>query len=160
MNAAALYKFLYDWASSVVTPTPVIRAYQNGSKPSSSYIAIEDDQNWKPFGRPTNYAKNVDDITYDYACCPVFWEVGGFGDTLRALVENLATLKTKALFKSAGIGFLTAPTIMTMPWLSPDTEFIREHRMELNLSIARGSKDPDLTYISTVEFINNIGGQS
>ena len=158
MNAQELYKFLYDWASPLAAPLPTVRAYQNRAKPAAAYLAIEDDQNWKPFGRPTNYAGQHDRIVYDYSCCPVFWEVGGFGDTLRALVEDLAKLETKQRFKAAGLGILSVGQIMTMPWLSPETEFVREHRMELNLSIARAQLDAGLTYIETVELVNNIGG--
>lgn len=158
MNAQELYEFLWNWASPLAAPLATVRAYQNRSKPASAYLAIEDDQNWKPFGRPTNYAGQVDRIVYDYSCCPVFWEVGGFGDTLRILVEDLGKLKTKSMFKAAGIGILNTPQIQTMPWLSQETEFIREHRFELNLSIARAQIDADLTYIETVELINNIGG--
>lgn len=160
MNASELFKFLQNWAAGVLNPMPVVRAYQNGAQPAASYVALEDDQSWKPFGRPTNYAPSIDDVTFDYTCCPVFWEVGGFGDSLRALVEDLGMSSTKQLFQEAGIGFLTAPNIMTMPWLSPDTKFVREHRMELNLSIARRAKDPNITYISTVELTSNIGGVS
>lgn len=158
MNAQDLYKFLYAWASPLAAPMPTVRAYQNRAKPAAAYLAIEDDQNWKPFGRPTNYAGSHDRIVYDYTCCPVFWEVGGFGDTLRAIVEDLGKLKTKQAFKAAGLGILVTPQIQTMPWLSAETEFVREHRMELQLSVARAQIDPDLTYIETVELINNIGG--
>lgn len=158
MTAQGLYTFLFDWITPVVAPLPVVRAYQNRAKPATAYVAIEDDQSWKPFGRPTNYAHGLANITYDYTCCPVFWEVGGFGDSLRAILEDLAKLKTKEAFKAAGIGILSTPTIQTMPWLSQETEFIREHRLELYLAVANGRTDPDMTFIETVQITNQIGG--
>lgn len=158
MTAQELYTFLVDWVTPVVAPLSVVRAYQNRAKPAKSYVAIEDDQSWKPFGRPTNYAHGLSNITYDYTCCPVFWEVGGFGDALRSIVEDLATIKTKEAFRSAGIGILTAPDIQTMPWPSQETEFVREHRLALYLAVANGRTDPGMTFIETVQITNQIGG--
>ena len=157
MNAQSLYEFLYDWASPIVSPLQVIRAYQNAAKPSVAYMAIEDDQSWQPFGRADNYAGHVNRTIHNYTATPVFWDVGGFGDSLRTILENLDLLTTKQLFLANGIGILKKGQIMTMPWLSPEHEFVREHRLEITFAVAREQTDPGMTNIETVELINNIG---
>lgn len=153
------YEFLYDWASGVLgSGIPVIRAYQNKAKPTSGeYVAIEDDALFRPVGRPSNYASSdVRDIHFDYMVSPAFWEVGGNGDSLRALAQDLGKMSTRQAFGDAGIGILKIGDIASMPWLSPETQFVREKRMQVEMSVADSVTD-SITTIETVELVNNIG---
>lgn len=147
MTGREFYDLLYTWAAGVLSPTPVIRAYQNAAKPADLYVAIEDDQNWDAFGRGTASRTNTtSSVTYDYEVEPVFWEVSngdgaGFGDTLRALRQSLDKDATKKLFSDAKVGILSVGDVFTMPWTSTETQIVREKRMAIRFSVSTKTDD-------------------
>jgi hypothetical protein len=145
MTGQAFYEFLYDWVGGALPAgTTVIQAYLNISPPATGiYVAIEDDNDWQPYGR----ADVIQDVTtegvnYSYVVRPVFWEVRGTGDLLRAIKENLELESTKTLFQGAGIGILRfSDQIISLPYLSTETQFIREKRWQPSFTVNNYATD-------------------
>jgi hypothetical protein len=161
MTGRAFYTLLYNWVTLVVTDVPAIRAQQNAAKPVGTYIAIEDDVDWIPFGREgLEQDLTTSGVRTDYTVAPAFWEVSngsGYGDSLRALRDSLGTVAVKKLFSDAGVGILHAGDIVSMPWTSTETQIFREKRMEIRFSVASKLLDAGGTpgAIVTVQTVND-----
>lgn len=160
MTGQQFYKFLHDWVVSVVpNGTVVIQAYLNASPPTTGqYLAIEDDNDWQPVGRADVIQDTLDEgVNYSYVVKPVFWEVRGAGDLLRTLRESLEIEATQALFLGAGIGILRASDqIISLPYLSTETQFIREKRWQPSFTVNNYSTDPTAS-VATVQLVTNLG---
>lgn len=160
MTGQQFYEFLYDWAHGVLgSGVPVIQAYQNASQPTTgNYVAIEDDSSWDPCGR-ADVKQDVLDagVSETYTVKPKFWDVRGNGDTLRKLRDSLELESVKAQFQAAGVGILDkSGLILTMPYLSPETEFIREHVMTLAFSVNTYQVDATAS-IATAQLVPQLG---
>lgn len=160
MTGQSLYTFLYDWVVSVLGPSvPVIQAFQNISPPTTGqYIALEDDNDWQPFGRAAVVQDALEEgVNHSYVVRPVFWEVRGTGDSLRKLREDLDKETTKALFFAAEIGILrTTDQILSMPYLTSETQYIREKRWQPSFTVNNYTTDAAPS-VATVEVHNQIG---
>lgn len=160
MTGQAFYTFLYDWVvAAAPVGTLVIQAYQNISPPTiGMYLAIEDDNEWQPFGRADVIQDTLDEgVNYSYIVRPVFWEVRGAGDLLRGLKENLELESTKALFKAAGIGILRfSDQIISLPYLSTETQFMREKRWQPSFTVNNYATDTTPS-VATAEIVTTLG---
>ena len=160
MTGQAFYKFLRDWAVAVLPAnTVVIQAYQNASPPTTGrYVAIEDDNDWQPFGRADVVQDTLDEgVNHSYIAKPVFWEVRGAGDLLRTLRESLELEATKALFKTAEVGILRASDpIISLPYLSTETQFIREKRWQPSFTVNNHAIDATPS-VATAQLVSTLG---
>jgi hypothetical protein len=160
MTGQQLYKFLHDWVVSVVpNGTVVIQAYLNASPPTTgTYLAIEDDNDWQPFGRADVVQDTTDEgVNYSYIVKPVFWEVRGTGDLLRAIRESLELQSTQALFQTAGVGILRASDqIISLPYLSTETQFIREKRWQPSFTVNNYTTDATPS-VATAQLVTTLG---
>ena len=140
MTGQTFYMLLKSWVELVLPGTPYIRAQQNIAKPAGTYIAIEDDVDWIPFGREgLEQDLTTSAVRTDYTSAPAFWEVSngsGYGDSLRSLRDSLGTVAVRKLFSDAGVGSLHVGDIVSMPWTSTETQVFREKRMEVRFSVA------------------------
>ena len=145
MTGQQFYEFLYDWAHGVLPSEVLVQAYQNASPPATGlYLAIEDDNDWQSIGRADVVQGTIDaGVNYSYVVRPVFWEVRGLGDKLRVLKESLELEATKTLFFNAGIGILRlSDQILSLPYLSTETQFVREHRWQPAFTVNNYTVDP------------------
>lgn len=145
MTGQLFYEFLWNWVTGVVPAgTVVVQAYLNASPPATGkYLAIEDDNDWQPHGRADVIQDTLDNgISSSYVVCPVFWEVRGDGDLLRTLRESLERDSIQAAFRAAGVGILRASDkIISLPYLSTETQFIREKRWQPAFTVNNNTTD-------------------
>ena len=145
MTGQQFYVFMTGWIQLVLPTASYIQAYQNLEPPATPYIAIEDDQDWQPFGRSDNTQVDTQtNLSFSYTASPVLWEVGGLGDYLRAMKESLETEVVKNYFAANNVGILHAGRVVSMPYLSTETEFTREKRLEFSFSVNNDGADPNL----------------
>jgi hypothetical protein len=134
MTGQQFYKFMHDWTMAALPGgTVVIQAYLNVSPPTTGqYLAIEDDNSWEPAGRADVIQDTNDEgVNHSYVVKPVFWEVRGAGDLLRTLKESLELESIKTMFQADGVGILRiSDQILSLPYLSTETQFIREKRWQ------------------------------
>lgn len=160
MTGQQFYKLMYDWAVAVLpVGYPVIQAYLNVSPPTAGqYLAIEDDNDWQPYGRADVVPDTLEEgVNASYVVRPVFWEVRGAGDRLRTLKESLETEGTMALFQAAGVGILRASDqIISLPYLSTETQFIREKRWQPSFTVNNYTTDPTPA-VATAQFALTVG---
>ena len=160
MTGQDFYLLLYSWANGLLSPTPVFQAYQNASPPATGlYVAIEDDNDWQPFGKVDAVQDTLaSDLNYSYIVRPVFWEVRGNGDTLRALKESLETEAVRAQFSAAGVGILRfSDQILSLPYLSTETQFVREKRWQPSFTVNNYATDATVPSVATAQLVPTLG---
>lgn len=147
MTGLDFYTFLRNWCVAALNDNaiPVIRANQNAAKPAGTYVVVEDDVEWSPFGREDLLVGATESgVKTDYEVAVAIWEVSngaGYGDTLRKIRDSLGLKNIKAMFSAARVGVLQTGDIMSLPWTSPETQVIREKRFEIRLSVANFTAD-------------------
>jgi hypothetical protein len=160
MTGQTFYTLLYDWVVSVVpSGTVVIQAYLNASPPTTgTYLAIEDDSDWQSFGRADVVQDTLDEgVNYSYVVKPVLWEVRGAGDLLRTIKESLELQSTQTLFQTAGVGILRASDqIISLPYLSAETQFIREKRWQPSFTVNSYTTDATPS-VATAQLVTTLG---
>jgi hypothetical protein len=159
MTGQAFYTFLYTWSHGVLGAVPVFQAYQNASPPvTGTYVAIEDDNDWQPYGLVDAVQDTLEtDLNYSYVVRPVFWEVRGLGDSLRTLKESLETQTVKDLFSANGIGALRfSDQILSLPYLSTETQYTREHRWQPSFTVNNLSTDA-VPSVATAQLVQTLG---
>lgn len=162
MTAQELYKFLRDWMLLVRPATPVVRAYQDAAPPTTGqYLVIDDSAEWEPYGRASVGDLGEDgvrDLKHEYTVEVGLIDVRGDGEALRDLLENLETRDAQLLFQAAGVSVLKPGVVKKMPQLLDSSKWLREHRLDLTLGVAR-VKSETVGIFTSVEFVADFHGQ-
>lgn len=160
--ADRIYTALYNWIILRLTARAaliqVIERRSNAPSPKGHYLVIDQDVQVAQQGMASRGYRDETDyqsIVSDWAGTVAFWEVGASSATLATLLLDLDLQSSREYFSSLGISVGIPGPIVPMPDLD-DSEYREQFRVELPIAFAMGQTDEALTYIETVELINNI----
>lgn len=148
MTNAELFDFMRGLIMPMVPPDmPVVRAYNDAPAPTpqGTYIAIEDDANWKAIGFRTDGDVDVTGekriVITDYEVHLILWEVRGEGENLRNIVEHLQLFSVRNALLDAGLSVLRTNPVLRVPSLQDKAFWTTNHRVDLVLGHSRSIEE-------------------
>jgi len=162
--ASIIYEAIYDYCSAVFTRRSVtiqlVQAHQDAPAPNFPYIAIELVNNLDKVGQDEREVTNSAGVVSRksvYTGNVKIWQVGGEGEHLRELMQDLQRRDCTAALDAANLVIFNTPAIQMVPRID-DQLWIKEYFAELPISIAVEDRE-DLGWIERVEVNDNyIGG--
>lgn len=161
-NRDTLYNFIYDWCDRILNTElaltiPIIASNDNAPAPTGSYICVDVQPTSNKIGQysagdPANGTTR--NLVNDNEFLLELREVRGVGDKLQLLIQSIDRQDIQDLFYANGVSYMGEGQIQGIPSLK-NKLWKAEAVCELRLNVATTTVEAT-TYISEVEFINNI----